>query len=153
MKVCEAPLFEKTTHIMALYRDAKLVKSKLEMLLLATMQPSRVFCWHHMPRLNCSSFLESFFGGYTQTNQTQQKQVCRPPAPAKQCSYVPVLFVLFFIFCFLMFYACRCKFLLLFELALGLEASSHCVYSVASRRKVGARIRVDVCNEGFTGVC
>ena len=41
----------------------------------------------------------------------------------------------------------------MFELALGLKASSRYVYSVASRRKVGARIRVDVCTEGFTGVC
>ena len=44
-----------------------------------------------------------------------------------------------------MFYACCCKFLLLF----GLKASSHYVYSVASHMKVGARIRVDVCNEGL----
>jgi hypothetical protein len=48
-----------------------------------------------------------------------------------------------------MFYACCCKFLLLF----GLKASSHYVYSVASHMKVGARIRVDVCNIKVLQVC
>ena len=91
--VREAPYLRKQ-HMMALYRDARLIKSKLEMLLLATVQPNKVSCWHHMPMLKCSVLFEIICGGYTQTNQTQQKPVCRPPHQLRD-----VVFLLFF-FCF-----------------------------------------------------
>ena len=51
--VREAPYLRKQ-HMMALCRDARLIKYKLEMLLLATVQPNKVSCWHHMPMLKCS---------------------------------------------------------------------------------------------------